>query len=405
MHLSRYPSIALFVLPFTGLAQDCESGRYRTPQFADVQTTIAVPFGSNYGTSGGTQILFMDVYEPVGDVLEQRPVVLVAFGGSFVSGTRADVAEACIQFAQRGYVAIAPDYRVGFFVPNATTTTLAVLRGAHDMKACVRYLRKSVVESANPYRIDPERIIIGGFSAGAISALHAGFLDDDAEWPPVLAPQFASLGGVEGTSGSPGYSSDVLSVYSFSGCLGDTSWIQPEDLPLCSVHEVGDAVVPYYTQEVSVFGFPTGLIASGSHDVHLRLAHMGVDNCLLTYPGSGHVGYVSSDPEGSIGFVLDFCADLVCNGSSACGNIYASVDVPTEERTLSVFPNPTTGILNVGSWGDGPILVLDLLGREVLRVPKTAGNSTIDLSDLPDGTYFLRTAVPDHNPIRLLKTQ
>lgn len=400
----RCKSVALTFLPLTLWAQDCTSGRYREAQFADVQTTLSVPFGSNYGVSGGTQILFMDVYEPVGDVLEQRPVVLVAFGGSFVSGTRADVAEACIQFARRGYVAVAPDYRVGFFVPNATTTTLAVLRGAHDMKACVRFLRRSVMESENPYRIDPERIIIGGFSAGAISALHAGFLNDDSEWPTVLAPQLVSLGGVEGTSGNPGYSSEVLSLYSFSGCLGDTSWIQPDDLPLCSVHEVGDAVVPYYTQEVSVFGFPTGLIASGSHDIHLRMAHLGLDNCLLTYPGNGHVGYVSSDPEGSIGFVLDFCADLVCGGSSACGNVYAAVD-EMEEEAIKVFPNPTSGIVSIGSSGLGPILIVDVIGKAVECLQKTPGKMDVDLSHLPDGAYFLRTSEPGTKPIRLVKTQ
>ncbi|MCB0765422.1 MAG: alpha/beta hydrolase, partial [Flavobacteriales bacterium] len=292
-------------------AQDCSTGRYTDPgAFPDVTVTQAVEFGSNTAVSGGTQILRMDVYEPTGDLLTERPVVLVAFGGSFIAGTRADVADICMTFAHMGYVAVAPDYRVGFFLPNEATTTRAVMRGSHDMKACVRYLRKTVAEDGNPYGIDPDRIISGGVSAGAISAIHATYLDQEAEIPAVLVPEAPALGGVEGNSGTPGYSSAVFACYSFSGAIGDTSWIVPNDRPLASVHEVGDNVVPYYTQEVAVIGIPTGLIASGSHDIHVRLDNIEVPNCFLSYPTNGHVGYLTSDPVNSVGFVAQFMADL-----------------------------------------------------------------------------------------------
>jgi len=391
------------LLALPSVAQECATGRYRSEQFPDVTVTSGVAYGSNIGISG-SQTLYMDVYEPTGDVLEQRPVAIVAFGGSFVAGARGDVAETCRMFARMGYVAIAPDYRIGFFIPNTANTTSAVMRGAHDMKACVRFLRRAVTENDNQYAIDEDRILIGGFSAGAISALHAGFLDEESELPAVLVAQSAAIGGVDGLSGNPGFSSDVLGIFSFSGALGDTLWIQPDDVPVCSVHEIGDEVVPYYTQEVSVFGIPTGLVASGSHDIHERLAHLGIDNCLLTYPGNGHVDYVETDFAGSMGFVLGFCADLVCGEQASCGNVQTSIE-NVFSRPLSgpiALPNPTTGLVRVLG-GTSPFIVFDPSGREVLRTNTATGATILDLSMLSNGTYLLRSLDATSSVIRVVK--
>lgn len=382
-------------LPLLAGAQDCSNGRYTDPDhFPNVTVTTAIEFGSNTGVSGGNQILRMDVYEPTGDVLDARPVVLVAFGGSFISGSRGDVASICQAFARLGYVAVAHDYRVGFFFPNEASTTRAVMRGAHDMRACVRYLRKTVAEDGNPYRIDQDRIIIGGVSAGAISAVHAAYLDQESEIPAVLVPESPALGGIEGNSGSPGYSSEVLACYSFSGAIGDTSWVVPGDVPLASIHEVGDGVVPYYTQEVSVIGIPTGLVASGSHDLHLRFAHLDVPNCFLSYPGNAHVGYLQTDVQTALGFVAQFMADIVCGQEPGCGNITTtSVDELANAGAANAYPNPTTGLVRLelpaGEWAT----LLDLEGRILRTLRSSTGLVQFDLSGMTNGVYLLRTSV------------
>ncbi len=388
----RYTGLLLFAsMTFqSATAQDCGSGRYTTELFSDVTVTTGVAYGSNTGVSGGTQTLYMDVYEPTGDTHQDRPVVLAAFGGSFVTGSRADMAELCMALAKRGYVAIAPDYRIGFFLPNELTTIQAVMRGAHDMKACVRYLRKSVAELSDPYRIDVDRIIVGGVSAGAISAVHATYLNEDEEIPQILAPQSVALGGAEGTSGNPGYSSEVLACYSLSGAIGDTAWVVANDKPLCSVHEVGDDVVPCYTQEVSVFGIATGLIASGSNDLHIRLQNLAIPNCFLRYPGNGHVGYLSTDPIASLGFVFDFLADKVCSGDLDCGTVIASTNEISAIERLPVAPNPTTGIVRVEFEGPAFVRVFDASGREVMGQQANTGTLTMDLTDLQDGVYTVR---------------
>ena len=69
----------------------------------------------------------------------------------------------------------------------------------HDVKAAIRWLRAS----AATYAIDPERIGVVGFSAGAILALMAG----------LTGPK----DGLEGEAASYEYSSEVQAVVSAGG--------------------------------------------------------------------------------------------------------------------------------------------------------------------------------------------
>lgn len=377
------------------LAQsECDGVRYRTPGlFPDVDVTSGIVFGSNTALGGGNQTLRLDVYEPAGDTETERPVVVMAFGGSFVSGQRTDVADLCREFARMGYVAIAPDYRVGFFLPNQITTTLAVFRGAHDMKAAVRFLRKSVEEDGNPYQIDPERIIVGGVSAGAISAIHAAYLDKLEEVPAYMANDTAGLGGVEGNSGNLGFSSRPLAVLSFSGTIGDSTWIEPGDQPIVSVHEDLDETVPYGTQEVAVFGINTGLVASGSRDIHVRANNLGIDNSLLTYPdNNNHVGYVIGGLQPIVrDFVSTFCADIVCSGTSELASGFVSVNqTEARNKTLGIYPNPTNGDLRMDVPSNGTVEVMDMAGRSVLAVSVASGMQELDVYSLHSGTYIVR---------------
>lgn len=393
----------LFSLASIGLsAQDCSSGRYVNANvFSNVTVTQAVTFGSNIGVNGSNQTLRMDVYQPTGDVETLRPVVVVAFGGSFISGSRGDVANICNDLAKRGYVAVANDYRVGFFIPNQTTTTRAVMRGAHDMRACVRYLRRSVAEMGNPYGIDTTRIIVGGVSAGAISALHATYLDQESEIPAVLLPEMAALGGIEGNSGNPGYSSKAMACYSFSGALGDTTWMAPGNEPLVSIHEVGDGVVPYYTAPVYVIGLPTGLTASGSHDIHIRANNLGLVNCFKSYPGNGHVGYLSSDFSVAMDYVSLFMGELVCGAPVTCGISTSVAEVATDPAQAS--PNPTTGVTRFRMPNPSMIIVRDMSGRSVLEERFGAGMVALDLSGLPTGAYSVGSTDGSINAFRVLR--
>ena len=68
-------------------AEGCDGNRYFLNVF-DNTTKTTVKFGENTTALGSTQELFMDIYEPVGDNLEKRPLIIWAFGGAFITGLK-----------------------------------------------------------------------------------------------------------------------------------------------------------------------------------------------------------------------------------------------------------------------------------------------------------------------------
>jgi len=347
-------NIALVLLCSSVSAQyDCDADRYaNTSYFTDVKATKNVVYGANKPAgSGTTQTLRLDVYEPETDTLTNRPLIILAHGGSFIGGNRNECTPLCNSFAKMGYVAATIDYRIGLsgFPPDEVITTLAVVYAMHDMKAAVRFFRKDAA-NGNTYNIDTNRIIIGGISAGAITAIQAAYLDDISEIPEYLANDTAGLGGIEGKSGSTGYSSKVHGVVNYAGAIGDTSWIIAGDAPITSFHYINDATVPFDTREVKVSGLPTGLIASGSGSMETRLNNVSVVNELTTYPGIGHVEFLSgSEYDSVINSTMMFLYDNVVCKQSPTG-IFAQ---ETKEISIEVHPNPSSAIFVV-KWKHEP---------------------------------------------------
>jgi acetyl esterase/lipase len=112
-------------------------------------------------TKAGTTELKLDLARPAqGD--GPFAAVLVIHGGAWRQGNKADVRPILPQFAQRGFVAISPQYR---FCPKD-----AFPAQVHDVKAAVRWVKVN----AKKYKVDPERIGAIGFSAGGHLALMLG---------------------------------------------------------------------------------------------------------------------------------------------------------------------------------------------------------------------------------------
>ncbi|MCH7909570.1 MAG: alpha/beta hydrolase fold domain-containing protein [Candidatus Hydrogenedentes bacterium] len=187
-----------------------------------VKVTSNVPYGTgviNIHTATPTsRFLLVDVYEPDGpDAPLIRPGFVMLHGGSFIVGTKDDIggsdtfenslipgdfsspttayAEA---FASRGYTVISVDYRLALEFPQGTGSiaaiggdaTLVVERIAgiltpfipsytpalalqayeaalRDTQAAFQWLH----DNAAAFGVDPSRIALGGYSAGAITSL------------------------------------------------------------------------------------------------------------------------------------------------------------------------------------------------------------------------------------------
>jgi acetyl esterase/lipase len=131
------------------------------------------------------------------------PAVVVLYGGAWRTGNKWGNRSTLVQFARRGYVAIAPQYR---HCPKNTFPAQV-----HDVKAAVRWLRTH----ASEYRVDADHIGAMGFSAGGHLSLMLG----------VTGPEDGLEGDVP--PGSP--SSKVQAVVNYFG---------PSDLTATDVPEI-----------------------------------------------------------------------------------------------------------------------------------------------------------------------
>jgi len=380
---------------------DTSGGRYWNEIFPNVSITSDVVYGSAVNVSQATQSLTFDWYEPVGDTVQRRPLLVFAHGGSFIYGSKTDpdVTALCTRFAKMGYACASINYRLGTGFPiDSINAGRAVIRATQDMKAAVRFFRHNYT-IGNIYRIHPDYIFAGGSSAGAFMALHLAYLDS-AEAPAFL--NVATLGGLEGQSGSPGYPSNVAAVINLCGALGDSSWIQPGDISFMSMHGDQDQTVPYGSASVVVFGIPV-IPVDGSSSLHVRANNIGVYNPLYTWWGADHVPYVAAGTA-SVAY-MDTTIDYVKSFLRPYfGGTPVGLQTAEKEKLLLVSPNPASDFLTlypINPQERTDVWVSDMSGRIVLR--RTLYRSEqVDVSHLSRGLYTLRYTFSDQTITRKL---
>lgn len=292
--------------------------RYYDELFA-VEVTSNIKFGEALQPTlmdfNNIQELYMDIYQPKDDIATERPLIILAFGGGFVFGNKEspDIVTLCNEFAKRGYVCAAIDYRLStdLVVDNSLENAYeAVGKAMHDMRASIRYFHKDAT-TTNTYKIDPTKIYIGGVSAGALAALHILHMDDN-EVPSEMQNWLNSNGGLTGNSGNPGYSENIAGVISLCGALLDVDLINPAiSTPIVSMHGTEDEIVPYGEGEITILGID--LQVDGSAAIHPKLNEYGIINDLYTYEGAGHTPFVTNEAqmEVTINFVRDFLFEIV----------------------------------------------------------------------------------------------
>lgn len=188
--------------------------RYQVRLTEDVTYAMV---GVQYTPETGAQryrALQLDVYEPLDDGGVLRPALVMACGGAFTRGDRKNdmvpngevhntpVSEYCREFARRGYICFAIDYRLMQEAPDpGWTPTLPpgetinsdrvnYVRAQEGLAPCTPQMMVNTYEAATDditqavlfvrssavrFRVDTSRIALAGFSAGATAAMNAAF--------------------------------------------------------------------------------------------------------------------------------------------------------------------------------------------------------------------------------------
>lgn len=365
----------LFAVLSVSLAAQCDNDRYKTQIFENFSLTSDIVYGSNYDHLGIMQNLHLDMYEPTGDLEEERAVILIAHGGFFIAGEKTgdDVVPFAQDFAKMGYVVCSIQYRLGMeadpFLPSEQTATEAVIRGYHDEKAAIRYLRKTIAEEGNPYRLSNDLFFSAGVSAGGFITVHNMYLDELDEIPVLVDTTKLGLGGgLEGLSGNPGYSSDLIAGVNIAGAIGDTTWIDANEEPLISFHGDEDGTVPYDIGTIGLLGFELGT-AMGSFPIHEKLNELGIENCFETQENEDHV------PHNGNALIYDtlvvkarnFLAKYICDIDLTCEYEQISVGLnDLQNLEAKIYPNPSNGAVRIDiPYAHWNINVLDVSGRIV----------------------------------------
>ena len=310
-----------FIIAFT-FAQ-CD-GRYQTEIFSSVTVTEV-----NYSDVYTDNEHKMDIYTANGDTATNRPVVLYMHGGSFTAGdkTTSDCVDFCESMAKRGYVAASLNYRLSdfSFLFSNEIQYETVLKAVSDAKSAIRYFRKDFA-AVNTYGIDPNTIFVGGYSAGAVIAVHLAYIDSISDLPttPInvqtIVNNVGGTNGLEGDAGNYGYSSDLSGVISFAGGINDVNWIDSDDSPIVSAQGTDDNTVNYNCGPG--LNNPGILTLCGAGAMHPIADSVGIINDVLTFNNTDHLWAASGNSNSNflqaIGFFSDFLFPLLpCNNATS----------------------------------------------------------------------------------------
>jgi acetyl esterase/lipase len=269
------PTVIVIAVIATQTAAVAQGQRYRDEVFAAVAITADIAYGQAIDEHGEMETLRLDLYQPAGDTEAARPAFVWIHGGGFSSGDKASLFEAMLagRFARRGYVVASINYRLregeyyGFGVGDPRLPQV-IADAQHDAQAAVRWLRAS----AATYRIDAGRIAVGGFSAGAITALYVNYNSADS-----------------GQSGNPGYPSNTSACVDVAGGM-DVALMEAGEPPVLVVHGTADTTVPY----------------EGALDIVARAQEAGVTAEFRPVEGAGHLVWSAAAAEQIIGWMSDF---------------------------------------------------------------------------------------------------
>ena len=210
---------------------------------------------------------------PCADTL-RKPVIIHIFGGAFVMGQRNHPGDRIWyrQLADAGYHVAAIDYRLGLKgkVVKSRLSLPPVLNEAvqvavDDLFAATSYL----IENAETLGIDPDRIIVSGSSAGAITALQAEWEIVNGKEPARVLPRWFNYAGIMAFAGA---------VFTMEGPIT----FPQKPCPILMFYGTEDRIVPFGKITILRNQF------AGSAALAEKLKPTGANFQIYRFRGAGH---------------------------------------------------------------------------------------------------------------------
>ena len=381
--LCLFGSLSLFGQKDRFLKEVFDSVRISTIQYSDVYKDLAHQ---------------ADVYQPAGDTASLRPLVLYVHGGSFISGDKGsnDCRDFCMRFARLGYVAVSVNYRLATllqFMVSKDVQMQIVMKSMADIKSAIRYFGVDAA-TANQYRCDTNRVFLGGYSAGAVAALHTAYIDSLSELTAAEQQLLKSaVGNLDGDAGNNSGSFRLKALFSLAGALHKPAWISSGEEPVWLAHSRDDATVSFNC--APGLGLPNVLELCGTGKLlpALRNKNVMYDSMLLDkeghgWPsgGNGNASFVKALTE-----ISKFLYPMVQTATLGVA------DMATKSSMLYIFPNPAGPGASIRLNAEQPLGFVRMFNVEGKLMLERRFNGQeraleLDVAHLPAGFYWVETA-------------
>lgn len=369
--------------------------------------------------------LWMDIYRPYDhyamDSKDKRPAYIYFHGSGYVFGGE-DGGSELLQAAERGMIGIGVKYRLGRLpnsIPNADSLQSAITNSIQNTYRALQDARdalKFIVENADKYNIDKDKLFIAGFSAGGNIVLNYEYLETknfEASIITGLGPLTAKTPVAGILSGAGPFNQLVL-----QGLATPLEYIdKSENTPLYMVHGTCDSTALY--NYGNLFD-PTTKGSVGSYAIACRKQSLGHPYHFTTIKGGDHGLGANADKiyesifkwikkEVSCGKPINACELFVePNTKGACVNVPtcpSCTATPTHDQQslqVKIYPNPTNQYCTIEF--EEPlkpnqirVLIYDVTGKQYnLMIDKTeTKNIKINTTTLSAGIYFLKISNGD----------
>lgn len=217
--------LIFFIITFFNVLSSSSQSRYLDEVYQEVRTR----------TYTYADTLQMDFYDVEMDTVSKKPTLILMHGGGFSVGQRngGDEKGLSTYFAKRGYNVASIDYRLplkgkSFGCTYDTSLKINVYREAiADLSKAIHYL----INFPENFKVDSQRIILVGSSAGAETILNYVWMEQDYRFKDVPFPD-----------------AKIKGVVSISGAVLDADAIRSDTkLPSLFIHGKADKNIPYST--------------------------------------------------------------------------------------------------------------------------------------------------------------
>ena len=143
------------------------------PTFSHSQEAVISQNKLVYKVIAG-QELTVDIFYPESQTSDTHTAIVFFHGGGWVFGAPSELYEACRRFARKGYITFSFQYRLSRNADGSYPhPNISPIESVKDARSAIRWIRSY----ADSLRIDSDKIVVGGQSAGGQLALSTALLD------------------------------------------------------------------------------------------------------------------------------------------------------------------------------------------------------------------------------------